>query len=389
MPYILLGPGQEPGDPPIFRGPLDVLPIRGLQTPPDYATVNIYPRNGTDRTNYYSDICPNCGLVHHLYSIQPYLCYAGTVWGKPFLTNVVLSDIPSGDLMGIVWGKSNYVAVGANCCVTAPDAQTWTLRKIPNGNWQRVAFGGGKHVAVGYTDAYDGIIAYSSDGGLTWTVAQTLTGNSWSPLADVIWDGAQFVTSGYNCVYTSSDGITWTERSVPAGIWKALAYNGTNLYIAVDGQKAQAMTSADAVTWALATVGAANLPVALNALTYGRSVFAGVGASVCYTTVDGVTWTSRTIGAGTYYGITATTANLITVGTGVGAYSTDGTTWNAMTMPSATAKYQGISADPAASITAAIGLSAVGAYSTNLTAWTASTPKCGYEYVRAGKVVES
>ena len=155
-------------------------------------------------------------------------------------------------------------------------------------------------------------------------------------------------------------------------------------------KKAQAMTSADAVTWVLATVGAANLPVALNALTFGRSVFAGVGASVCYTTVDGVTWMSRTIGAGTYYGITATTANLIAIGTGVGAYSTDGTTWNAMTMPSATAKYQCVCR----------GLRCLdhgyrrprrGCRSTPPTSrtWTAITPKCGYEYVRAGKVVES
>ena len=389
MAFILLGPGQEPGDPPIFRGPLDVLPIRGLQTPPDYATVNIYPRNGTDRTSYYSDICPNCGLVHHLYSILPYRCYAGTVWGKPFLTNVVLADLPSGDLMGIVWGKSNYVAVGANTCVTAPDAQTWTLRQIPNGNWQDIAFGTGTHVAVGYTDAYTGIIAYSTDGGLTWTVAQTLAGNTFAPLADIIWDGAQFVACGFNNIWTSPDGITWTARVISGGQWSSLAYNGTNLYIVIDSVNKKAAISTDSITWTTPTVAAGNLAVALNDLTYGRSVFAGVGASVCYTTVDGVTWVSRTIGAGTYYGITATTANLIAIGTGVGAYSTDGTTWNAMTMPSATAKYQYVCADPAASITAAIGLNSVGAYSTNLTAWTASTPKCGYEYVRAGKVVES
>src|SRR5574341_2002976 len=76
---------------------------------------------------------------------------------------------------------------------------------------------------------------------------------------------------------TSPDGITWTARTIPAGTYRSVAWNGT--------------------------------------------VFAAVGDSVAATSPDGITWTARTMPAGLYCGVAWTGTQSATVSGGGGAPS--------------------------------------------------------------------
>ena len=189
MPYILLG-AEQPGDPPIYNGPPDVLPNPRTTTPPDYATVNVSAqREPTTPATATPTSAPTAAWIHHLCTSRPYRCYAGEwVRASRFSQNVVLSDLPSGDLMGIVWGK-NSVGDRDNTCVTAPDAQTWQLHRFPMATGRISRITARQPSALSATPMPTRASSLSTDGGVNWSVAQTLAGNSFAPLSDVIRDG--------------------------------------------------------------------------------------------------------------------------------------------------------------------------------------------------------
>ena len=92
---------------------------------------------------------------------------------------------------------------------------------------------------------------------------------------------------------TSSDGVTWTARTIPAGTYNALAWNGSR-FVAV-GNSVSA-TSSDGVSWTARTI-----PSGIyNALAWNGSLFVAIGNGVCATSSDGITWTARTIPTGDY-----------------------------------------------------------------------------------------
>jgi len=60
--------------------------------------VTIYPRNGSDTSNYWTGVCPVCSKVHKMYSRGPYVCYGlgspGTVVDS---ITVSTQDVKDGD----------------------------------------------------------------------------------------------------------------------------------------------------------------------------------------------------------------------------------------------------------------------------------------------------
>ncbi len=108
----------------------------------------------------------------------------------------------------------------------------WTSVDGPGSSWTRrytgglnttlegVAVNGQTAVAVGER----GRILYSTDGGTTWNVAASTATNGFS---SVTWGGGRFVAVGGTPaqVFTSADGIQWTDTSAGAGLlsWQTLA----------------------------------------------------------------------------------------------------------------------------------------------------------------------
>jgi hypothetical protein len=177
----------------------------------------------------------------------------------------------------------------------------------------------------------------------------------------------------------ASSGTTWTTRLViDSGKFKALATNGSTIYVAV-GDGGYLYSSTDSgVTWSVRTSGfGAN---SINGIVYGNGIFVAVGqAGLISTSTDGVTWTARTANVSTnsLKSVQYLNSNFIAVGgggnggTGGITTSTDGITWTKRTTPAGS---------PGTMLSVAYGnnyyvvagtVSSFGAcYSTNLSTWT-------------------
>jgi len=134
--------------------------------------------------------------------------------------------------------------------------------------------------------------------------------------------------------YTSAplqNVFTDTKKSITSGDWVGVA-NGGGITVAVASGSATGQISYDnGYTWSPITMPNAGY----KAICYGAGIFVAVGASVCATSTDGVEWTARTIGANTWQAVINDGTNFVAVsGTGTaGAYSADGITWYASTLP--------------------------------------------------------
>jgi hypothetical protein len=121
------------------------------------------------------------------------------------------------------------------------------------------------------------------------------------------------VSTSYSTVAASStDGITWTQRTLPSGqMWNSIAYgNGTFVAVTNYGSNAAA-SSTDGITWAQRTL---PLNATWNSVAYGNGIFvtAAQGNTAAATSTDGITWTQRTLpmSAG-WYGIGYGLSNLV------------------------------------------------------------------------------
>lgn len=142
-----------------------------------------------------------------------YLSFDGTTWSEQYLGLNFHSE-------GFASDGNKFVSVGYDWNGSAwfgtihhsIDGKSWQSATMPATEEIRdVAAGGGVFVAVG--DA--GTILRSSDGGATWT-SQTAPGAA--SLAAVAYGSGVFVAVGGTAVYTSPNGISWTDRSAGSGL---------------------------------------------------------------------------------------------------------------------------------------------------------------------------
>jgi hypothetical protein len=135
---------------------------------------------------------------------------------------------------------------------------------------------------------------------------------------------------------TSTDGITWTTRTMPYfSYWQAVTYGG-DIFVAIT-VNSNAAISTDGITWTLTTNIASTGN--WNSIAYGNGVFVTTQSTstTAASSTNGITWTTRTMPANlNWYGLiyaknifVSTNAN----GTTSAASSTDGITWTLRTLP--------------------------------------------------------
>jgi hypothetical protein len=179
------------------------------------------------------------------------------------LSNEPTTVNPLGALNGVpVYGNSTYVSAGASASLwTSTDLISWTSRSLPLT---------GVSTDTGYITAF-------GNNRFAYTV----------------------VISGTEYVYSSTDGITWTDTT-PAGITSTnerslvygntlflLAYNSTSIY-----------TSTDSVTWTTRTTGATNNVTGVavaNNIYFALESGATDGGCTFLSSTNGTTWTRRTL----------------------------------------------------------------------------------------------
>lgn len=340
----------------------------------------------------------------------------GVTW-----TNATLpanDDSSNSNWVDIAYGNNRFVAIAENSAMAAYslDGITWVKSNLPAiTEWDSLNYGQGLFYATSLGD-----IAASSEDGVVWTTrsatystlsitstakdtnagfaARTLPNSGfWT---DVLHDGTQFIAVGHDNgtlpeAYgaRSTDGENWTAITLPLVSsqyeYSAIAYNGTNQYIALINNTRHIATSSNGSTWT-GTVNAIPQSGQWADLTFGNGRYVAVSSAqnrTAYST-DGVTWANGTISAlsNEYTSIafgTISGTNIFVVTTGltaasrVSAYSTDGITWvaNATGYPSSqfwssvafgTGRFVAVSGNPSTTSTAA-------AFSTNGVNWTAAT----------------
>lgn len=184
-------------------------------------------------------------------------------------------------------------------------------------------------------------LAVGTDGQILTADSTQTTGTKWAAgIPSQIGNSGKYLTTNGTTASWGTVGINWTLRKNPIsssnGI-TAIAYNGSNLYVAVDNGGGL-YSSTDALTWTSRTSGfGAN---GIRTVAYGNGLWVAGGDNGTLTTsTDGITWTARTsqFGTGPIYAALYANSLWVIVGSNAGATaalistSTDGITWTART----------------------------------------------------------
>ena len=183
----------------------------------------------------------------------------------------------------------SITSAAATLVVDAP-ATTFTQRRRTSGSSNSLwdfASGNGTMVAVGSPG-----LLYTSTDGVAWTQRASGT-NEW--LVGVAFGNNQFVAVGENGrILRSSDGVLWTYAANEGTIFRL---NGViyarDRWVAV-GENGVIVTSTDANTWNPVLSGTTNY---LHGLVYHEGFFITTGGKgTILSSTDGLTWTVRNSG---------------------------------------------------------------------------------------------
>jgi hypothetical protein len=237
------------------------------------------------------------------------------------------------------WDGSNYVAVGLNgVYVTSPDGVTWTLSTDASlSSFYAVSVTSGKTVAFGSNSCVLVAGAARQEVLQQGTWAYTLAVQSATNPRAVAYNGSNlYVAAGSTgAILTSSDAVSWTGQNTNlATNFDKVAYlNGNWIAMGGTGSATNLLTSPDAITWTARTAGTA----IYNYAAYGAGVYVVVGASgACFSSPDLATWTTRSAGAQTFNDVIFANSVFVAVGAAGSVYSSaDGLTWTSRTAGSA------------------------------------------------------
>lgn len=309
-------------------------------------------------------------------------------WTFPTVNNLAFYNATR----NVAASSSLYVAVNQTSqagyqVAYSTNGTTWTLGTIASThNFFSINWNGTYFVAGGQNGSTTAPIIYYSTNAVTWTNASGYSGTGNQAIYSIYNDGSGKVvstnasaTTSNALQYSTNNGVTWTVRTVASSAYLSTVFWGNGTWVAGTWLQTSTniFTSTDAITWTART-----LPVAITVydITYDGSKFIitnGNGRSVYYST-NAITWSAATTPSQMGFTNPRTFKYLnrnyvwidVTQGTTI-AYSTDATTWN-------TASVGTQSVQPLAAIYGG-GYYVLGAgggnlyVSTNLSTWTTRT----------------
>lgn len=272
-----------------------------------------------------------------------FLRYNGTTWVSEVIPSPDLPQVSAQSTTysitggwtvqtGMGFGSGLFVGLTTNTyAITSPDGITWTQRTLPSvKNWISVAYGNGTFVAVSGAGSFSTSAAYSSDG-TTWT-ASTCELGKWQSVA---FGNGVFtaVATSTSTAQTSTNGITWTARTMAlSSTWGNIVY-GNGVFVAQDDGSAGTTnfnTSPDGVTWTASGA----LSINTGCIAYGNGIFVCLPYSGNLSAIssDGLVWQTVSNNLpfsgpynkivfcnGTFFGFKSSSTNYI--------YSNDGRSW--------------------------------------------------------------
>jgi len=210
--------------------------------------------------------------------------------------------------------------------------------------------------------------------------------NAWSSMAygDGYWIA---FPNGGSTATGSSDGSSWVSIPLPSSAtWSGIAY-GNGYWIGIASASGNVIRSvSNGQGWRTTSVGTvANW----NNISYGNGIFVMItsdSTATAYSTNFGATWSAGVIPAGTYTSMTYGTGRFVAVGLGTtAAFSTDGISWTASTLPASTT-WSSITYGNGLFVAVSSTL-AVTAYSVNGSVWYGSNLTIAANFVKYGQGV--
>lgn len=241
----------------------------------------------------------------------------------------LVTSRPWQPVRGIAYGNGVWVAAGGTAISTSSDGVSWTLQYATGDTDQKlnsVAYGNNKFVAVGTSKNI-----LTSPDGRNWT--QQTTSSDKSDLSDIVFGNGVFVCvatgNGSGTVLTSPDGVNWTPGSLGStSLYAPRITFGNGIFAAISQiETNKVYTSSDGVTWVERSFSPSET---IHDITYGNNVFVIVGNwGKIYRSTDGVNWLSTLTADGYHLMSVAYGENVfVAVGDWRTIYSsTDGMTW--------------------------------------------------------------
>ena len=138
----------------------------------------------------------------------------------------------------------------------------------------------------------------SLDGAMSWQAVEGVSTPStlMTHMGDFFYAGGSWVLSSSAGIWTSSDGVNWTDRSVPGVGGLSLGY-GNGMLVGVGGNGVIYRSTDLGQNW---TTPASGTTQTLRSVAYGngRFVVVGSGGTVLTSTDDGATWVAQASGTG-------------------------------------------------------------------------------------------
>ncbi len=200
---------------------------------------------------------------------------------------------------GVGYGAGTFVAVGGSTkgfTMTSTDGITWSNETRTSSAWiGNVGYLNGVFIAAGG----NGLRTRSLDLGKSWVdeagyqsvhYRDLAVGNGLAVAAGHTYGGVGVITS-------TPDGLSWTERLNGGAAFNHLVF-GNGVFVAA-GDSGRVAWSADAISWADVSPGAANgVSLAFTGTEFLVSLSSGV-----YRSTDGASWTltSATLGADAFF----------------------------------------------------------------------------------------
>ncbi len=214
---------------------------------------------------------------------------AGITWEKGTTTVSVGTSTVTISGNNVVYGSGGFVALGSSeeqisetltGFVTRPyvsaDMKTWTRGQMYGKGGKEIqaeeiyaegvsigtiAYGGGRYVGTG---------GWVSDGGKVWSDKDF---DASVTLDDITYANGQFIGSYYTQLYTSTDGIKWTQKgSLPSSTALGRLVYGNGKYV-VYSSESELYVSDDLETWTTKTSETKEYPS--TCLSYVNGIFIG------------------------------------------------------------------------------------------------------------------
>ncbi len=186
------------------------------------------------------------------------------------------------------YAQGRFVVVGHGAdSASSRNGVTWASHPAPAGQWQSVAYGAGKFVALSSVNA--SFEEMTSTDGVHWS-AQSGPSGEWT---GITYGAGRFLAvSAFGQLITSTDGVHWiTTWSRSQFLLNSVTY-GNGRFVAVDSADGDALISLDGFHWSFYTISTPGAP--WFAVSYGNGVFSAFSPTgLSATSMLGYVWVTH------------------------------------------------------------------------------------------------